>query len=152
MYRDAAVISGDSGSVTGSTFGKSMEVVEAESDPGLGGTVWYKWTATTTADTVFAATSVSNPDDASTFAVLALLDDGSKLDWLENAILDYTVAFDDSSVIVAAEVGSRYAIRVLRADVSGSDDFTLTWAPSDTGDDDKGGSGGSGGGGSGSGV
>jgi hypothetical protein len=95
---------------------------------------------------------VSNPDDASTFAVLALLDDGSKLDWLENAILDYTVAFDDSSVIVAAEVGSRYAIRVLRADVSGSDDFTLTWAPSDTGDDDKGGSGGSGGGGSGSGV
>jgi hypothetical protein len=116
-----------------------MEVVEAESDPGLGGTVWYKWTATTTADTVFAATSVSNPDDASTFAVLALLDDGSKLDWLENAILDYTTSFDDSSVIVAAEAGSRYAIRVLRADVSGSDDFTLTW-----GDGSGGGGGGSG--------
>jgi hypothetical protein len=125
LFSAATTISGASGSVSGTTLGKTSEVAEADFNTYataevLDGSAWYKWTATASGFTQF---TVDGGDAA--FSVLVFAD-GTSLATLDLASLDYP--FDTGAVATTA--GSRYIVRVVgpRAEAP-SGPFTLTWSP-----------------------
>jgi hypothetical protein len=117
-FAAARTITGDTGSVGGTTEGASLEADEPDHSFGDGfPSVWFKWTAPSTGWATFASC-----DSESIVAAYV----GSTLAGLSEVANDDGSCWPGSRIAFEATVGTTYSVAV--AGAYGSEgDFTLTW-------------------------
>jgi hypothetical protein len=115
-FADAKAISGESGSVEGTTVGASRQAGEPDY---LDGSVWYRWTAPSSGWASFelCGSGFYAPLNAYT---------GSTVETLELTDTSYSYCNDEANrITIAATEGVTYSIAVSVYEVTGA--FTLTW-------------------------
>jgi PASTA domain len=120
-FADAQDLTGDSGSVMGTTVGSSSEAEEPDHYGDGWNSVWYEWTAPSSGWATFETCGTGTPFDT----ILAAYTGGGLTELVQVAGNDDACGYA-SRVVFQASAGSVYRIAVAGYEGE-TGDFTLTW-------------------------